>query len=271
MEFKKILVTPSLAAQYLEANISNRRIRENTVSRYVKDILNGRWKQDTGECIKISKNGVILDGQHRLAAVVKSKTAVFFHIAFDVDDSVFSVLDTGSVRNASDCFKIKGIKNETVLPSIMSFYYALKKGTTVKGIQKNDKMTNDELIDEYYKDVNKWQIVAQKSLTWYNNFAKILAPSFLGGFYAKALEIDSAKANEFMNMLCTGDNITNNSISLLRQKLIKDKISLKKLSVQIKLAFVIKVWNYYIEENHSIKIIKFNPEAEDFPKMSSGK
>jgi len=268
MEFKKILVTPTLAKQYLEANTQNRRVKKPVVDRYANDILNGRWKADTAEFIKISKNGIVLDGQHRLCAVVKSDTPTFFHIAFDVDDSVFSVLDTGSNRNASDCFKIKGIKNDTILPSMIAFYYAFSNNVSTKGGDKDKKMTNEQLVLEYYKDEEKWQKIAKKAMAWYNSFAKILPPSFIGGFYARTFELYGEKADDFMDMLCSGNNISNNSISLLRQKLIKDKISLKKISQPIKLAFTVKTWNNFINEIHGTKVLKYSPDKEGIPRLS---
>jgi hypothetical protein len=76
------------------------------VNRYAQDILAGRWKEDTGEVIKVSKSGIVLDGQHRLYAIVKANTPIFLHIAYGIDDSVSDVLDTGSVRSASDVFKL---------------------------------------------------------------------------------------------------------------------------------------------------------------------
>ena len=106
LEFKKELITPSRAKELLEANINNRRVKNEVVNRYAQDILAGRWKEDTGEVIKISKSGIVLDGQHRLYAIVKSNTPIFLHIAYGVDDSVSDVLDTGSVRSATDVFRL---------------------------------------------------------------------------------------------------------------------------------------------------------------------
>jgi hypothetical protein len=114
LEFKKELITPSRAKELLEANINNRRVKDEVVNRYAQDILAGRWKEDTGEVIKISKSGIVLDGQHRLYAIIKANTPIFLHIVYGIDDSVSDVLDTGSVRSASDVFKLNnGITNDS--------------------------------------------------------------------------------------------------------------------------------------------------------------
>ena len=127
MEFKKILVTPALAKDYLQANIMNRQLRGNIVLDYATQMQKGLWKSDTGECIKISKEGVILDGQHRLNAVIKANIPVYFHVAIGLDESVFDVIDTGKLRSSSDIFTISKVKYASATAAIISQYYLIKK------------------------------------------------------------------------------------------------------------------------------------------------
>lgn len=54
------------------------------------------------ESIIISSNGRLLDGQHRLRAVVESNASVPMRIETGWDESVFSVLDRGAPRTVSD-------------------------------------------------------------------------------------------------------------------------------------------------------------------------
>jgi len=265
LEFKKELITPAIAEVYLQSNISNRRVKAPIVLQYAKDMQNGRWKDDTAEMIKISKTGVILDGQHRLLAVKKSNTAIWFMVAKGLDDDVFDVLDTGSRRNASDAFKVKNIKHENSIPSIISMYNYLKLGKRI-GIQKNDKATNAVLLEQYYQRENFWQNVARKSFQSYQAFAKILSPALIGGFYAYLSENDPEKAEMFINQLTTGGNITNNTINLLRNKLMQDKISPRKMPPTLKIALIIKTWNLFVK-NEDIKLLKFDTVNENFPEF----
>ena len=111
MKIEKILITPTMAKELLEKNINNRNVKQPVVARYAKDMIAGKWKQDTAELIKISKTGLILDGQHRLLAIVKANVSIYFHIASELEDNIFDVLDTGSIRNSCDVFNIQNIKN----------------------------------------------------------------------------------------------------------------------------------------------------------------
>ena len=64
------------AKHYLNLNRNNRPVTESKVNQYFTEIQNGKWKEDTGEAIKISKQGFIIDGQHRLLALSKTKIEV---------------------------------------------------------------------------------------------------------------------------------------------------------------------------------------------------
>jgi len=264
MKITKVLVTPSYAKELLEKNTKNRRVNDVTLNRYYRDIIEDKWKEDTGECIKISKSKVILDGQHRLLAIVKANKPIYLHIIEDLNDEVFDVIDTGKSRNSSDTFKIKGVKNETIIPSSINQYTALSKGKT--GLDsRSELMTNSQLLDLYYKRENFWQIAARKSSNWYNQFAKILTPSQIGGLYAYFYDISSKDADDFMSMMCSGNDIKNNSVNLLRTKLMNDKVSIKKMPRDLRFALIIKTWNFF-RKNEKPKLLKWDSNLEKFPK-----
>lgn len=271
VQIKKRLITPEDAELYLqidelirkERKESNRRIRIPMVFRYANDMKSGKWKEDTAELIKISKMGCLLDGQHRLRAVIKSNTPIWFHVAEGMEDEVFDVLDTGISRNATDVFRTKGIKNESWIPSIMQMCNQLKLGRKA-GMQVNMKHTNADLFEQYCKDPEYWQTVVRRSHKWYHTFGKILTPSFIGGFYSYFNTIDERIAYEFMDGLATGMNIQDNVINLLRNKLIQDKASPRKMPPTLKMALVIKSWNFYVSGTR-VKQLKYSAETEDFP------
>ncbi len=263
LNFKKILVTPEMANEFLSKNTSNRRLKIPVVAKYAKDMVAGRWKEDTAELIKICKSGRVLDGQHRLMAVAKSGVSINFHFAFDVEDNVFDVLDTGTTRNASDVFKIHGVKHDNMLPSIISMYNFLSKGTRT-GKEHNERMINSVLLNQYLLDEVFWQRIARKSSIWYEEFAKILSPSVWGGFYAFLYSKDEERSYDFLCQLATGMKVTNDVIYLLRNKLIQDKTSSKKMPQPLKAIMIIKAWNVFITGS-TAKRLTFDSDREEFP------
>jgi hypothetical protein len=262
VNFKKELITPAYAKELLEKNTCNRRLKLANILKYAKDIANGQWRE-TGEAIKFSKTNVLLDGQHRLLAVIKANVPTYFHIAFGLEDSTLPFLDTGSSRSAADVFKIKGIKYSNKIPSIIAFYNLLSDGKFNR-LQKNYKANNNELLEQYELEANYWEVIARQSDNYYTAFSKALSPSHIGGFSAFFYELNETKGLAFMYQLCTGLSIDNNVVALLRNKLYSDKIAVRKMPLNLKIALVIKTWNFFVS-NQTVKFLKFDMEREEYP------
>jgi len=62
-------ITPEIAKTMLGENVNNRRISRDNVNLFAREIRNGEWRFN-GEAIKFGKDGRLLDGQHRLLAVI---------------------------------------------------------------------------------------------------------------------------------------------------------------------------------------------------------
>jgi hypothetical protein len=105
MKYELITVTPQMASGYLATNDGNRRVRKSHVAYFAGLIERGEWLA-THQGIALSSSGRLLDGQHRLLAVVETGRAVPFMVAFDVPDETFTALDTGLIRNVSDVLSL---------------------------------------------------------------------------------------------------------------------------------------------------------------------
>ena len=98
-------VTPHMAQQLLEiSNFDNRNVKNSVVNKYSKLMQSGDWLFSS-ETIAVSKTGRLLNGQHRLLAVIQSGRSQKFLFATGFDDAVFAVLDRGAVRTASDALR----------------------------------------------------------------------------------------------------------------------------------------------------------------------
>lgn len=109
-----VSVTPEMAQRWLKRNDNNRNLRALTVTQYARDMVNGRW-QVTGESIKFNAAGVLLDGQHRLAAIVKAGVTIQLVVMRGIPDAAKRVMDTGRARTASDALTMKGERHSVIL------------------------------------------------------------------------------------------------------------------------------------------------------------
>ncbi len=96
-------VTPGQAAQWLDRDINhhNRNLRPSWVAYLAQQMIDGKW-QTTHQGIAFAADGRLLDGQHRLAAVVRAKIGVPMQVSRDCDPDTFSVLDCGIKRTHFD-------------------------------------------------------------------------------------------------------------------------------------------------------------------------
>ena len=102
---KIVTVTPDMARKMLEHNDGNRPKKKPVVARYAAVMLAGNWSLSPDGLI-FGRDGRLLQGQHRLSAVIVADVPIDFVVWTNVDDNVFRVLDRGVIRTASDALGI---------------------------------------------------------------------------------------------------------------------------------------------------------------------
>lgn len=95
-----VRITPDMARDWLDTrNHGNRNLSAQTAQRYAQAIREGRWLT-THQGIAFDVEGRLLDGQHRLLAIVLADTPVDMWVVPGQDRSAFAVLDIGRRRQA---------------------------------------------------------------------------------------------------------------------------------------------------------------------------
>lgn len=111
METKVEIITPELAAKYLEKNISNRRIRQADVDMLARDIKTGNWCI-THQGIAFNDAGNLIDGQHRLTAIVQAGIPVKMMVTRGLSEFSVIGVDRGIKRTVNDNLAITGEYNK---------------------------------------------------------------------------------------------------------------------------------------------------------------
>lgn len=126
-------LTPSDAEKLLLNSTGQRQRAMNArrVSSLARAIRDGQWKI-THQPIAIDPGGVLVDGQHRVAAIAQAGLNVEVLVARDVDPGTFDVIDTGSSRTPAATLQIAGYANTTVLAAAARYAmtYQIIEGTT---------------------------------------------------------------------------------------------------------------------------------------------
>lgn len=103
---KQMTITPAMALDWLEnANVRNRPLSEDHVNKLARDMKNGKWKI-SHEGIAFDPHGILLDGQHRLWAIVESQVSIDMLVFFNVPQDSVMVINGGRVRTVVDVLKL---------------------------------------------------------------------------------------------------------------------------------------------------------------------
>lgn len=268
--FPSINITPSLAAELLTLNTDNRPMRDNITAGYATDMKKDKWTFN-GDIIRISRSGRLLDGQHRLAAIIKSEKPQVFHIQTGLKDETFDVIDTGKVRSATDIFHIAGHTSGGHLATAIRLIKDYYGGRLMvrPGHKSTQRPTNHNLI-EWMKDNNEALLkdCVSQSIRLHSK-AKLLGPGTIGAFmYLFSLK-DREHAQYFWNLVFSGENISSiyhSMIYLLREKMIAWTTTTKIITNTEKYACIIKAWNDY-RAGKEIKRLSWSVERDEFPKI----
>lgn len=131
-------ITPQKAQEMLDKTTKeNRRLRTPVVDGYVRDMLAGKWR--LGTVIAIDTEGNVIDGQHRLNAVIESGTTQQFYIRSGVEPEN-AIFDTGAPRTLHDVLKLTN-------PDMSDIYLQGKTITFLRGLLAQDSYTKITLAD----------------------------------------------------------------------------------------------------------------------------
>lgn len=104
MKMQKITVTPAMATQWLSAAATNRKLSNVKVCQLASLMGSQSWKL-THQGILLGEGNCVLDGQHRLTAIIRYGRSVEMWVCFAPELGTTAIgipVDKGDPRSASD-------------------------------------------------------------------------------------------------------------------------------------------------------------------------
>ena len=119
LQARVMLITPAIARFYLTRNLKNRPLRERHVKKLAHLMAAGKWVLN-GEPIQFDTQGRLLNGQHRLNAIILSNKSVYMLVVEGVSDpNAFATIDQNALsRGAHTVLQMNGVSNATIMTSI---------------------------------------------------------------------------------------------------------------------------------------------------------
>ena len=267
------LVTPDLARELLEGNTHNRSVNQKRVRELAALHGTSFWKE-TGDPIRITADGILVDGQHRLLAIVQSGVPVHYFIMRGVDLTAQEVIDTGSRRTLASMLQTRQEQNRTTLATAIKVIYHWEHGgRSADGLGS----VPINVLLHFYDSNPGIKAIARRTLA--------VNQVIRGGAGAVALtmwlfdHIDGEDAAHFWDRVKSEYGHTEGDpISTLRKTLLRDaeEASANKASAgnrasvrgqTWRAAVIIKAWNAY-RRGEQVYRLQFSPggsRPEKFP------
>ena len=110
MNIEMTTITPPMASIMLRNNTENRKLDSRHVQFLADQILSGKW-QNNGQTIVIADDGTLMDGQHRLSAIIKANRPTQLGLCTGAPKSAMSTIDNGKLRSTTDILTMNGCAN----------------------------------------------------------------------------------------------------------------------------------------------------------------
>lgn len=110
-------VTPAMASHWLETNRVNRAVRQGAVREYAIDMASGRWVF-THQGIAFDDAGELIDGQHRLLAIVQSGCTVRMVVTRGLDPAARRDVDRHAKRTPYDAVSLANPSRSTTREAV---------------------------------------------------------------------------------------------------------------------------------------------------------
>lgn len=120
--YRPVLITAELAKEWLDHNTNNRKTKPATIGNVSKALLLNEWEFN-GETIKFDWNGVLLDGQNRLHAIVATGVPAIALVVEGLPPESQVTVDRGARRTLADILEWQGEKSSTNLAAALTLIH----------------------------------------------------------------------------------------------------------------------------------------------------
>lgn len=258
-------ITPVMAAKLLENANGNRNVSQARVRFLADRMLAGEWELN-GETIILSDEQRLLDGQHRLHAVLRSGISIPALVVTGVPSAVMDTLGQVKPRSASDYFSIQNVPNASLAAAATRVIRAYEDGAFLDGGHTYDGYSVHDMYATYESrsDAIQASILAVRP-----SFNIVSSPGLAVAMHYENAVLDSAKADAFWAGVGSGANLSEDSPQLrLRNKFIEIKSgpSLRHMHRTV-MALCIKAWNLYRQGKTTKRLSWPAGVNEAFPEM----
>lgn len=242
----------------------NRPLSDQHVRRLSNQMLTGKWRYN-GDTIKISNDGGILDGQHRLWAVVESKQPIETAIVRGIDREAFSTIDTlRKPRSGADVLALSGAtRNRNHMSSALQWLLRWRRGILETYKAPVNRVENSDIEMLYAENPG-----IERALDRVKHLRGLANPAVVGFFYYILTNRSPELAEQMVSILENPAGVSmHHPFFRLRMYFASDH--LRRKDPVISIALMVKAANaaYHNQEIKSLLWRNQGTSPEKFPKL----
>ena len=234
-------ITPKIAEVWLKTKNTNRSMHLSQLNKLKRALSQDRWEIN-GETIIFDEWGRLIEGQHRLQAVLDTQKTIWSLVVSGIDKERFKTMGQGSKRTAGDILSIRGQKNARNLAAALRWIWRYEHEQM---LNPHPNITDDELADtlpQYEGLIDSCKYGGQMP-------RGILAPGLVTALHYLCAKRNSGLASSFFLGLAKGANLEGgHPVLVLREYFVKRMKSKSVMRDENKAPMVILAWN--LAEQH---------------------
>jgi len=241
-------ITPDKAREFMGKNIEdNRSIRPGNIDQLAGMIERGEWKV-THQGIAFDTNGNLIDGQHRLLAIIKANKAVDMMVTTGLDPDTFKVLDSGRTRTFYDRLRLIEDSNGNKIACTVARSYVFATGT--KG-----RLPTSDMVEHAFAGMpHAFAAVADGFRKHVTNVTR----GTVGAAIATYIHVHPIKGREFLQEVCSGEDLEAGSPALVLRELLRNSAVRNQFDQYWK---TVRATQHHF---HGEKVKRLNPATADW-------
>jgi hypothetical protein len=253
-----VRVTPDVAREWLEKNQRNRKLSKKHRN-FLSSVMKAGDYLLNGETIIFDTDGILMDGQHRLYAVIESETAQDFLVVRGIVPEAFDTLDGGRARTTGEVLAMEGeVNGNAIAGAVSQFIQFIDRGGVMYSSGSGDRVRKatprlTARVLSAHPGLRESVAAMRNSPVYKNQQGYVL--HYLFGVADRRL------ADDFLSVLCNGSSDTGRPFNVIRESLIRTP-----LTSSARLAFAAKCVKAFNAERSGERPKMFKVgDKEDFP------
>lgn len=257
-------ITPAQAKALLEkVPEGQRKLREHVVRKLAEAMLENDFKLSP-DAIAIDTNGFVWNGQHRLAAVVRSGKTQPFMVMRGVDAELFTIMDQGLKRSFADVLRARGVeKSQSNVAAAVRRSWMLDHGLLPSNTAASPSVA--QMLE--WMDENPGITEAVSASYGVSQVVRGLPVTAIAAArYLTSRDCDPVEVNKFWEEVHRGAD-ADSPAQMLRERGIRWGGAKEKPNNNEIMAIIFKAWNSWVRGDYGgqLRWRATGPRKEPFP------